>query len=86
MYDILLADIPMQVVTGTTGCRYSGVPTYAKIPDVNVITATPRDRLTLERELGQGAFGRVLLARARSIVKRGVVTPVAIKTLKGKGS
>ena len=59
-------------------------PTYDEVPDVDIAMAVPRDRVNIMKPLGEGAFGRVLLGRVRSIIRRGVVTDVAIKTLKGK--
>ncbi len=42
-----------------------------------------RDRLTIEGELGSGAFGTVLLATAIGIKQSTSRTKVAVKTLRG---
>ena len=43
----------------------------------------PRHRLTLQAELGEGQFGEVLKAVAHGILRDGVDTTVAVKTMKG---
>ncbi|XP_022108621.1 nephrin-like isoform X2 [Acanthaster planci] len=48
--------------------------------------AFPRDQLKIIKELGQGAFGLVLLAQATGITERSKVTLVAVKTLKDGAS
>ncbi|XP_038062507.1 fibroblast growth factor receptor 1-like [Patiria miniata] len=47
--------------------------------------AFPRDLVVIEKELGRGAFGRVLLGTALGIEKTGKRTKVAVKTLKEGG-
>ncbi|XP_022111396.1 fibroblast growth factor receptor 2-like [Acanthaster planci] len=42
----------------------------------------PRDLVGIEKELGRGAFGKVLLGTARGIEQAGKVSKVAVKTLK----
>lgn len=42
-----------------------------------------RNQLNITRELGSGNYGRVLLAEAEGIFKRGTITKVAVKTTKG---
>ena len=42
-----------------------------------------RDLVEIEKELGRGAFGRVLLGTALGIEETGQRTKVAVKTLKG---
>ncbi|XP_033641271.1 tyrosine-protein kinase Mer-like isoform X2 [Asterias rubens] len=77
-------DIPMQIVSvPPVAKRPEPVPpTYDEVPEVDIAMAVPRDRVNIMKPLGEGAFGRVLLGRVRSIIRRGVVTDVAIKTLK----
>ena len=55
--------------------------TYANLP--NTHKGFPRHQLRIEKELGHGAFGQVLLAEAKGIIERSKVTLVAVKTLKG---
>lgn len=43
----------------------------------------PRERLTLGKSLGEGNFGRVVMAEAYSIVQENTNTTVAVKMLKG---
>lgn len=43
----------------------------------------PRDKLSIGKILGEGAFGKVVRAEADGIVQLGVSTTVAIKMLKG---
>ena len=45
--------------------------------------AFPRARVAIEKELGRGAFGKVLLGSASGIEENGKTTKVAVKTLKG---
>ncbi|XP_038062525.1 uncharacterized protein LOC119733016 [Patiria miniata] len=56
--------------------------TYANVPDCRA--AISRDQLTFLQELTQGTFGKVLLARAVGIEQRGLVTRVAVKTVRGE--
>lgn len=44
----------------------------------------PRDMLCLGRDLGEGAFGKVVKADGMNLVKPGSVNIVAVKMLKGK--
>lgn len=44
-----------------------------------------RHQLILGEELGSGAFGKVMKAKAEGIVKQGVTSVVAVKMLKGWG-
>lgn len=54
--------------------------TYGNIgPDLSF----SRDLVKIEKELGRGAFGRVLLGTALGIEEAGKRTKVAVKTLKG---
>ena len=64
-----------------TSDRAPVIGPYANLPSAH--KAFPRDQLTFVRELGQGAFGLVLLAKADGIIQRSEVTLVAVKTLKG---
>ncbi|XP_022109080.1 fibroblast growth factor receptor 3-like [Acanthaster planci] len=48
--------------------------------------AFPRDLVIIEKELGRGAFGKVLLGSAVGIEENGKRTMVAVKTLKGGAS
>ncbi|XP_038065701.1 tyrosine-protein kinase receptor TYRO3-like isoform X1 [Patiria miniata] len=57
-----------------------GVATYTNVPTRH--TAFPRDQLQFVKELGHGAFGLVMLAKATGINKKSEVTEVAVKTLK----
>ncbi len=43
----------------------------------------PRDKIEIKTELGHGAFGKVLLAKANGIMGIPGETDVAVKTLKG---
>lgn len=43
----------------------------------------PRNRLHLGRKLGEGNFGKVVIANASSILKENLTTIVAVKMLKG---
>ena len=52
--------------------------------NIGVNLSFPRDHVVVKRELGRGAFGRVLLGTAIGIEVAGTPTTVAIKTLKGK--
>ncbi|XP_038064818.1 fibroblast growth factor receptor 2-like [Patiria miniata] len=73
------SDIPMQS-TSIFVTRDQDASPYATISES--LAEFSRDQLTIMRELGQGEFGKVLLAKAAGIVQRGVVTHVAIKTIK----
>lgn len=42
-----------------------------------------RDKLSLGKTLGEGEFGKVLRGEANGILFEDVITPVAVKTLKG---
>ena len=42
----------------------------------------PQEKLTLKRELGEGAFGIVYEGEAEGIIEEGVLTPVAVKQLR----
>lgn len=42
----------------------------------------PREMLSLGRVLGEGEFGVVVIAEGNSILKRGVISAVAVKMLK----
>lgn len=42
----------------------------------------PRNKLTTGRELGEGEFGRVMMAEARDVDKPGIASIVAVKMLK----
>ena len=44
----------------------------------------PIEGLTFIRQIGQGAFGQVDLAEAHGIIKNGITTLVAVKTVSGK--
>lgn len=44
----------------------------------------PRDQLDLISSLGEGNFGKVMMAQATSLLQKGVTTIVAVKMLKGK--
>ena len=63
------------VITGQISAVYGNVSLAHQ--------AFPRDKLTVIKELGHGAFGLVLLAGAEGIVEKSKVTAVAVKTLKG---
>lgn len=43
-----------------------------------------REKLSLGKILGEGAFGKVLLGEARGILFENITTLVAVKMLKGK--
>ena len=58
-----------------------GDATYANVSVAH--KAFPRDQLKISKELGHGAFGRVLLAEATGIMEKSKVTMVAVKTIKG---
>ncbi len=45
----------------------------------------PRENLQLGKSLGEGNFGRVVMAEAFSILQENVSSTVAVKMLKGKG-
>ncbi|XP_022108589.1 nephrin-like isoform X2 [Acanthaster planci] len=72
-------DVPLQVLA-ISGSSHPGTSAYASISET--ATAFSRDKLTIVRELGQGAFGKVLLGKASGIVQLGTATQVAIKTLR----
>ncbi|XP_022108577.1 fibroblast growth factor receptor-like isoform X4 [Acanthaster planci] len=72
-------DVPLQVLAVKSSSSPS-TSAYASISET--VSAFSRDKLTIERELGQGAFGKVLLAKASGIVQLGTVTQVAVKTLR----
>lgn len=44
----------------------------------------PRNKLVLGKQLGEGAFGKVVMAEANDLIKKGSTTIVAVKMLKGK--
>lgn len=44
----------------------------------------PRDMLCLGKDLGEGAFGKVVKAEAMNLIKPGSISIVAVKMLKGK--
>lgn len=46
----------------------------------------PRDMLCLGKDLGEGAFGKVVKAEAMNLIKPGSVSIVAVKMLKGEYS
>ncbi|XP_038062925.1 uncharacterized protein LOC119733421 [Patiria miniata] len=69
--------IPMQPIRAVVSDPIES--TYADIPDCRA--AISRDQLTFLRELTQGTFGKVLLARAVGIEQRGLITHVAVKTV-----
>ncbi|XP_033641699.1 uncharacterized protein LOC117301803 [Asterias rubens] len=54
--------------------------TYANLPSAE--KAFPRNKLRIIKEIGHGAFGKVLLAQAEGILERSTITLVAVKTLK----
>ncbi|XP_038062790.1 tyrosine kinase receptor Cad96Ca-like [Patiria miniata] len=67
---------------GGEASRKSTAEVYSNVgPDL----AFPRDLVVIEKELGRGAFGRVLLGTALGIEKTGKRTKVAVKTLKEGG-
>ncbi|XP_038062499.1 uncharacterized protein LOC119732990 [Patiria miniata] len=70
--------IPMQTIRAVE----SDSSRYADTPDRRA--AISRDQLTFLQELTQGTFGKVLLARAVGIEQRGLITHVAVKTVKDK--
>ncbi|XP_038062517.1 uncharacterized protein LOC119733008 [Patiria miniata] len=70
--------IPMQTIRAVESKPVES--TYADIPDCRA--AISRDQLTFLQELTQGTFGKVLLARALDIKQPGLVTRVAVKTVK----
>lgn len=43
----------------------------------------PRDMLCLGKDLGEGAFGKVVKAEAMNLLKPGSINIVAVKMLKG---
>ncbi len=43
----------------------------------------PRSQLTLGKQLGEGAFGKVMMGDATDLTKKGATTVVAVKMLKG---
>ncbi|XP_022107193.1 fibroblast growth factor receptor 4-like isoform X2 [Acanthaster planci] len=70
--------IPMQTVRARVVD-----PVESTYHDTSDCQATiSRDQLIFVRELNQGAFFKLLLARAKGIERSGVVTPVALKTVK----
>ncbi|XP_072049006.1 tyrosine kinase receptor Cad96Ca-like [Amphiura filiformis] len=62
---------------------YDDSTTYA---NVTASLAFPRSKLEIMRELGHGAFGKVLLAKAKGIMGINGETDVAVKTLKEDAS
>ncbi|XP_038062522.1 fibroblast growth factor receptor 2-like [Patiria miniata] len=70
--------IPLQTIRAVESDPVES--TYADIPDCRA--AISRDQLTFLQELTQGTFGKVLLARAVGIEQQGLVTRVAVKTVK----
>ena len=62
---------------------------YDELGNVSITTSGdfdaefPRDRLTVGSVIGTGSFGEVLRGEAIGIVKDGIRTTVALKTLKG---
>lgn len=44
----------------------------------------PRNKLLLGKSLGEGAFGKVVMAEAQGLVKGQASTVVAVKMLKGR--
>lgn len=46
----------------------------------------PRDMLCLGKDLGEGAFGKVVKAEAMNLLKHGSINIVAVKMLKGKSN
>lgn len=44
----------------------------------------PRDNLIIGKSLGEGNFGKVMMAEAKSILQENVTSTVAVKMLKGK--
>ncbi|XP_022108596.1 ephrin type-A receptor 4-like isoform X2 [Acanthaster planci] len=74
-----LDPVPLHVLA-VSGSRNPGTSAYASISET--ATAFSRDKLRIERELGQGAFGKVMLGKASDIVQFGTTTQVALKTLR----
>ncbi|XP_038064948.1 uncharacterized protein LOC119735322 [Patiria miniata] len=72
-------DVPLQILA-VGGSPNPAASTYASISET--LAEFSREKLTIVRELGQGAFGKVLLGNANGIVQQGTVTQVAIKTLR----
>lgn len=44
----------------------------------------PRSQLMLGKQLGEGAFGKVMMAEANNLITKGTTTIVAVKMLKGQ--
>ncbi|XP_022108599.1 macrophage-stimulating protein receptor-like [Acanthaster planci] len=72
-------DVPLQILSIKSSSD-PGKSAYASISET--ASAFSRDKLTIVRELGQGAFGKVLLGKATGIVQLGTATQVALKTLR----
>ncbi|XP_038064957.1 angiopoietin-1 receptor-like [Patiria miniata] len=72
-------DVPLQIMA-VGGSSNPAASTYASISET--LAEFSREKLTIVRELGQGAFGRVLLGKANGIVQQGTVTQVAVKTVR----
>ncbi|XP_038065908.1 nephrin-like [Patiria miniata] len=72
-------DVPLQILA-VGGSPNPAASTYASISET--LAEFSREKLTIVRELGQGAFGKVLLGNANGIVQQGTVTQVAVKTLR----
>lgn len=69
-----------RTLLGSGSCE-SGISEYEFPIDLN--WEFPRGQLSLGRSLGEGAFGKVVMAEAQGLVRSGVSTVVAVKMLKG---
>ena len=74
--------MPLQTVQPSRPRGTSPVKShYEEIPDGRV--AIRRDQLAIVREIHQGALTKLMLAEAKGIDRPGIVTTVAVKTVKG---
>ncbi|XP_022107186.1 macrophage colony-stimulating factor 1 receptor-like isoform X2 [Acanthaster planci] len=74
--DYEIMSIPMRTIQAKTAAVAES--TYDNIAESQVTIS--RDQLTFVRELRQGAFRKLLLAKAEGIELPGVATPVVVKT------
>ena len=88
--DILLSDMTVEgVYVVTPEVKASMAATKKKkkkesrYDNLGPDLSFPRNRLTIEGDLGSGAFGKVLLGTATGIEQSTSRTKVAVKTLKG---